>query len=81
MSMQPIQLNVPLNFNQLLSLVKQLSPKEKLKLESMIWDETSEKEIEISAVHKQIVSDRLQKMNDKPTECKSWEEIERNLKL
>ena len=81
MSMQSTQINVPLNFNQLLSLVKQLSPKEKLKLESMIWDETSEKDIEISTVHKQIVSDRLQKMKDNPTECKSWKDIECNLNL
>ena len=81
MSTQSIQLNVPLNFNQLLNLVKQLSPKEKLKLESLIWNETETIDIEIPDVQKQIVSERLQKMNKDSAACKSWEEIERNLNL
>ena len=81
MSTELIQLNIPLNFDQLLGLVKQLSPKEKLKLESMIWNETDEENIEISAVQKKIVHERLQQMNSNPTDCKSWEEIESNLNL
>ena len=52
MNTELIQLNIPLNFDQLWNLVKQLSPKEKLKLESMIWDGTDEENIEISAVQK-----------------------------
>jgi hypothetical protein len=47
----------------------------------MIWNETDEKEIEISPLHKEIVSERLQKMNENPSDCKSWEEIDRNLIL
>jgi hypothetical protein len=62
-------------------MVRQLSTKEKLELESMIWNETDEEEIEISSLHKEIVSERLQKMNDNPSDYKSWEEIERNLRL
>jgi Putative addiction module component. len=81
MNSQSVQLNVPLDFNQLISLVKQLSPREKLKLESLIWSETDEKDIEISTTHKQIVFERLQKMNANSAECKSWEDIERNLNL
>jgi len=81
MSAQSTLLNAPLNFNQLLNLVKQLSPKEKLKLESMIWNETEVTDIEISDVQKQIVSERLQKMNEDSGACKSWEEIKRNLNL
>ena len=81
MSAQSIQLNVPLNFNQLLNLVTQLSTKEKLKLESMIWNEAEAADIEIPTVQKQIVSERLQKMNEDSAACKSWEEIEQNLNL
>ena len=81
MNTELIQLNIPLNFDQLLGLVKQLSPKEKLKLESMIWNETDEENIEISAVQKKIVNERLQIMNHYPADCKSWEEIESNLNL
>ena len=81
MNTELIQLNIPLNFEQLLGLVKQLSPKEKLKLESMIWNETDEENIEISTVQKKIVHERLQLMNSNPEDCKSWEEIERSLNL
>jgi Putative addiction module component. len=81
MSTELIQLNIPLNFDQLLGLVNQLSPKEKIKLESMIWNETDEENIEISAVQQKIVYERLQRMNNNPTDCKSWEEIESRLNL
>ena len=81
MNTELIQLNIPLNFEQLLGLVKQLSPKEKLKLESMIWNETDGENIKISAVHKKIVNERLQLMNNNPSDCKSWKEIESNLNL
>ena len=81
MNAELLQLNIPLNFDQLLGLVKQLSPKEKLKLESMIWNETDEENIKISSVQKKIVNDRLQRMNNNPSDCKSWKEIESNLNL
>jgi hypothetical protein len=82
MSKQSIPLSsVPLDFKQLLKTVRQLSTREKLELESMIWSETGEKEIEISPLHREIVSGRLQKMNENPSACRNWEEIERNLRL
>ncbi|GAB6012649.1 addiction module protein [Viscerimonas tarda] len=81
MNAPSIQLNVPLNFNQLLSLVKQLSTRDKLKLESLIWEETDESEIEIPATQQKMVSARLQEMNKNPQSCKSWGDIERNLRL
>jgi hypothetical protein len=82
MSTQSIQLDsAPLNFKQLTDIVKRLSTREKLKLGSVIWNETGEEDIEISPVHKKIVSERLQKMNENPSECRNWEDIERNLKL
>jgi hypothetical protein len=82
MSTQSIELSsVPLDFKQLLKTVKQLSTKEKLELESMIWNETGEMDIEISPLHKEIVSGRLQKMNENPSVCRNWEDIERNLRL
>jgi hypothetical protein len=82
MSTQSIPLSsVPLNFKQLLKIVRHLSTREKLELESMIWNETGEKEIEISPLHKEIVSGRLQKMNENPADCRNWEEIEHNLRL
>lgn len=81
MNAPSIQLNVPLSFNQLLDLVKQLSTQDKLRLESLIWHETDEDDIEILPVQKKLVSERLQKMNQNSLNCKSWEDIESNLKL
>ena len=81
MNAPSIQLNAPLSFNQLLDLVKQLSIQDKLRLESMIWYETDENDIEILPVQKQLVSERLYQMNQNSQNVKSWEDIERNLKL
>ncbi len=81
MSTQHIRLNVPLSFNQLVDVVRQVSPMEKLQLGSVLWDETNEEEIDIPEEHKQIVRDRLIRMEEKPESCLSWEDIERKIKL
>ena len=80
MSTQYIQLNVPLSFNQLVDVVQQLSTKEKLQLGSVLWDETKEEEIDIPEEHKQIVRQRLTRMEEQPESCLLWEDIERKIK-
>ena len=81
MSTQHIQLNVPLSFNQLVDVVRQLSPNEKLQLSSILWDETKDEEIDIPEEHKQIVGQRLKRMEEQPESCLTWEDIERKIKL
>jgi putative addiction module component (TIGR02574 family) len=81
MSTQHIQQNVPLSFNQLVEVVQQLSTKEKLQLGRILWDETKEEEIDIPEEHKQIVRQRLTRMEEQPESCLSWEDIERKIKL
>jgi len=81
MSTQHIQLNVPLSFNQLIDLVRQLSPTEKIQLSSVLWDEAQEEEITIPEEHKQIVRQRLKRMEEQPESCLTWEDIERKIKL
>ena len=81
MSTQHIQLNVPLSFNQLVEVVQQLSTKEKLQLGRILWDETKEEEIDIPEEHKQIVRQRLTRMEEQPESCLAWEDIERKIKL
>jgi hypothetical protein len=81
MNTQHIQLKVPLSVDQLIALVRQLSPKEKQKLSSVLWDETREEEIFIPEDHKKIVRQRLKKMEDSPETSLSWEDIERKIKL
>ncbi len=81
MSTKHIQLNVPLSFKQLIDIVRQLSPKEKLQLSGVLWDETEEKEIDIPEEHKQIVRRRLKRMEEQPESCLAWEDIEGKIKL
>ena len=81
MSTQYIKLNVPLSFNQIVEVVQQLSTKEKLQLGSVLWDESKEEEIDIPEEHKQIVSQRLARMEEQPESCLLWEDIERKIKL
>jgi hypothetical protein len=81
MGTQHIQLNVPLSFNQLIDIIRQLSPKEKQQLSSVLWDETREEDIVIPEEHKKIVSQRLKRMEEHPETCLSWEDIERKIKL
>jgi putative addiction module component (TIGR02574 family) len=81
MSTQHFQLNVPLSLTQVIDLVRQLSPKEKLQLSSILWDETEETEIDIPDEHKKIVEQRLQQMESHPESCLTWEDIESKIWL
>jgi hypothetical protein len=81
MDTQHIHLKVPLNFDQLIDIVRQLSPKEKQQLSSVLWEETREEEIVIPEEHKKIVKQRLIRMEEHPESCLSWVDIERKIKL
>jgi hypothetical protein len=81
MNTQHIQLKVPLSVDQLIDIVRQLSPKEKQKLSSVLWDETREEEVFIPEDHKKIVRQRLKRMDERPETSLSWEDIERKMKL
>ena len=81
METQHIQLNVPLSFNQLIEIVRQLAPKEKQKLSIVLGDETKEAEIDINEGHKKIVRQRIKRMEEQQADSLSWEDIERKIKL
>lgn len=79
MDTQHIQLKVPLSFDQLIDIVRQLSPKEKQELSNVLWNESREEEINIPDEHKKIVRQRLKKMNEHPESSLNWEDIGHNL--
>jgi hypothetical protein len=81
MSTQHLQLNVPLSFDQLIDIVRHLSPKEKEQLCSVLWDDTREEDIAIPEEHKKIVRQRLKHMEEHPESYLNWEDIERKIKL
>jgi hypothetical protein len=74
--MNSLQLNVSLNFEQLLEVVKQLSPTEKIKLNEFIWNEN----IDIPIEHQKLVLDRIQKSKANPSRMLDWDEASKTLK-
>ena len=73
--MESIKLNIDLSFNQLLEVVKQLSPQERLELNDVLWNE----ETEIPIEHQKIVLDRIDKANSNPERLLDWDEVSKNL--
>jgi hypothetical protein len=73
--MNSLSLKVDLNFQQLLDVVKQLSPSEKLKLNEVIWDDDTD----IPMEHQQLVNDRIQKSKANPNRMLDWDEVSKKL--
>jgi hypothetical protein len=73
--MNSLSLKVDLDFQQLLEVVKQLSPSEKLKLNEAIWDNDGEIPLE----HQQLVNDRIQKSKADPSRMLNWDEVSKKL--
>jgi len=73
--METIKLNINLNVNQLVEAVKQLSPKDRLKINDAIWKE----EIEIPIEHQKLVLDRIAKARKNPERLLDWDNVSKNL--
>jgi len=73
--MDTLHLNVNLNFQQLLDIVKQLSPSEKLKLNDFIWNDT----MDIPMEHQKLVFDRMQNSKVNPESMLDWDEASKTL--
>ncbi len=74
--MDSIHLNVNLNFQQLVDTIKQLSPKEKLKISDAIW----ESNMDIPGEHQTLVLDRVKKARQNPARLLDWDEASKTLK-
>ncbi|WP_264538232.1 addiction module protein [Flavobacterium sp. N1736] len=69
--MNSLSLKVDLDFKELLKVVKQLSPSEKLKLNDEIWKD----DIEIPIEHQKIVLNRIEKSKASPKRMLDWDEV------
>ncbi len=67
--MNTIQLNIDLNFQQLVDIVKKLSPSEKLKLNESLWAENMEIPIE----QQELVLARIKKSKENPERLLDWD--------
>jgi len=73
--MDAAKINIQLNFQQIVEAVKQLSPKEKLKLNEFIWDENSSIPIE----HQTMVIERIKTSKQNPNVMLDWDEASKQL--
>ena len=73
--MEIIKLNINLTVNQLVEAVKQLSPKDRLKINDAIWDDN----IEIPIEQQKIVLDRIAKAKITPERLLDWDEVSKTL--
>jgi len=69
--MDTAKINIQINFQQILEAVKQLSPTEKLKLNELIWEDSSTIPIE----HQLLVTDRIKKARQNPESMLDWDEV------
>lgn len=76
MSTQHILLNIPLSFNQVVEIVKQLSPSEKLQLREVLDIAKSSEDVSMPEEHKQIVRERIKKYENNPDSYLQWNKIE-----
>lgn len=76
LKMNTVELNINLNFQQLVDAVKKLSPSDKLKLSDAIWDEN----MNIPAEHKKLVAERMAKSKQKPERMLDWNKASKTLK-
>lgn len=73
--MEAIKLNINLNINQLVEAVKQLSPKDRLKINDAIWND----EIEIPIEHQKIILSRVAKVEADTNRLLDWDIVSENL--
>ena len=79
MDTQHIQLNVPLNFTQVVDIVRQLSASEKQRLSEVLLKEHNMDDMLITEEHQQIVLERIKKYENIPDSYLSWDDIERKM--
>jgi len=73
--METAKINIQINFQQIIEAVKQLTPKEKLKLNELIWDDNSAIPIE----HQNLVNDRIREARKNPELMLDWDEASKTL--
>lgn len=73
--METIKLNIDLSVSQLLEAVKQLSPKDRLKINDALWNE----DVQIPIEHQKIVLDRIAKAKTNPERLLDWNKVSNSL--
>ena len=81
MNTQHIQLPVSISFAQVVAIVKQLTPKDRIRLQKVL-QESAETDIEhISEEHKNIVRQRIAATEADPARLLNWDDVKGTLKV
>ena len=73
--MDVAKINIQVNFQQIIDAVKQLSPKEKLQLNELIWNENTPIPVE----HQQLVIARVKNAKENPDSMLDWDVVSKKL--
>lgn len=74
--MSNVTLQVDLNLQQLKTVVSQLSPKDKLELNEVIWDE----KMDIPLSHQKLVTERIKKSKKNRSRMVDWDKASKLLR-
>ncbi|MEY4012050.1 MAG: hypothetical protein RIT22_1174 [Bacteroidota bacterium] len=73
--METLKIPNQFNLNEILEAIKQLSPKDRLKINDVIWNE----ETEIPIEHQKLVLNRIAKSKKNPERLLIWEDVAKDL--
>ncbi len=73
--METLKIPNQFNLNEILEAIKQLSPKDRLKINDVIWNE----ETEIPIEHQKLVLNRITKSKKNPERLLIWEDVVKDL--
>jgi len=73
--MQTAKIKIGVNFDQIVEAVKQMTPKERLILNDVIWNEDTPIPIE----HQQLVMERVKRAREHPETMLDWDKVSKEL--
>jgi len=68
-------ININVSLPQIIEIIKQLSPSEKLQINEAIWDDKTQIPLE----HQLLVMERMEKSKKNPKRMLNWDEISNTL--
>ena len=73
--MDGLNINIKLDFQQIIDLIQQLSPSEKLQLNEVIWRGNAEVPLE----HMILVNERKEKIKNDSNRMMDWDQVSKSL--
>jgi hypothetical protein len=75
-----LQINIPISFQQVVDIVRQLSPKEKSILNEVLQEDQDKDEYLVPEDHQKLVMERFDQVRSNPEVLLDWDEAKKTLK-